>query len=107
MARSAAEPRLKSAEDLGGTRAEGVKRKPKILKSLRIERTLDGGHAVHHEHTSYEHDRSYNFGPNDGERAAAHIARHIGLPHYSRRAESETEVQMGKSTRDMAMEEND
>jgi hypothetical protein len=70
-----------------------------------MERTADGGWHVQHEHTHYEHDRGFKFGPTDGMRAGTHIARHMGLPAYSRRAESETEKEMETDSRSLAQEE--
>lgn len=63
--------------------AEAVKSKkgPRVLDHLRVSRSLDGGHVVEHHYTNYSHEpRPYKFGPNEGSRAAAHIARHAGLP---------------------------
>lgn len=59
------------------------KKAPKVLDHLRVSRALDGGHVVEHHYTSMEHvPRPYKFGPGEaeGRRAAAHIARHAGLP---------------------------
>ena len=58
------------------------KKAPKVLDHLRISRSLEGGHVIEHHYTSYQHEpKPYKFGKEEGGRAAAHIARHAGLPH--------------------------
>ena len=45
---------------------------------------MDGGHAITHNYQGYHHDpRTYNFGPNDKDKAAAHLWRHTELPMHS------------------------
>lgn len=57
------------------------KKAPKVLDHIRVKRSLDGGHMVEHHYTSYQHEpRTYKFGKGEANRAAAHIARHAGLP---------------------------
>lgn len=57
------------------------KKGPKVLSHLEIHPQLGGGHVVKHVYSGYEHDaRPYSFGKDEGARAAAHIARHAGLP---------------------------
>jgi hypothetical protein len=58
-----------------------AKKTPKVLDHVRVKRALDGGHVVEHHYTDYQHEpRAYKFGKDEGGRAAAHIARHAGLP---------------------------
>jgi hypothetical protein len=65
--------------------AEAAAQRPKagkkVLDEVSIKRSMDGGHVITHRYQGYQHDpRPYNFGPGDGARAAAHLARHTGLP---------------------------
>lgn len=54
---------------------------PKVLDHIRIKPALGGGTMVEHHYTSYQHEpKTYNFGADEGGRAAKHIARHAGLP---------------------------
>jgi hypothetical protein len=109
MKAQAAQPRLASAaqprSDAPVYAESKAKAKPKILKGILLERTADGGWHAGHQHTHYEHDRGYKFGPTEGERAASHVARHIGLPFYSKRMESETEKETETTPRALAQEE--
>ena len=64
--------------------AEGIrhKRTPKVLSHIEIKPKMGGGHIITHHYTSYQHEpKPHNFGPDDGERAMKHIAKHAGLPH--------------------------
>ena len=63
---------------------EGKKNKsgPKVVARLEVKRAMDGGHVVTHHYEGYAHEpRSYAFAKDEGARAAAHIAKHAGLPH--------------------------
>jgi len=86
--------------DKGVAVAESTKSKkvPKVIDHLRISRSLEGGHVIEHHYTSYQHEpKPYKFGKEEGGRAAAHIARHAGLPHpklgEQEGSESESEVE--------------
>jgi len=62
--------------------AEGKRGKgPKTLSHLEIHPQLGGGHVVRHVYHGYDHQpRDYKFEKTEASRAAAHIARHVGLP---------------------------
>jgi len=67
----------------GITTVEGKmpKKGPKVLDEVRIRRALNGGHTVTHHYEGYQHEpKPYSFGPQEGARAAAHVARHAGFP---------------------------
>jgi hypothetical protein len=64
--------------------AQRPKAGPKVLESVEIRRSMDGGHAITHRYQGYQHDpRTYNFGPDEKARAAAHLSRHTELPMHS------------------------
>ena len=74
--------------------AEAAAQRPKagkkVLESLTIRRAMDGGHAITHNYQGYQHDpRTYNFGPNEKDKAAAHLSRHTGLPMHSATGEED------------------
>jgi hypothetical protein len=61
--------------------AKPPKKGPKVVSHLEIHPQLGGGHVVKHVYSGYQHDpREVKFGPKEGARAAAHVARYAGLP---------------------------
>jgi hypothetical protein len=67
-----------------------AKKQPKVLSHIEIHPQLGGGHIVKHVYSGYEHEpRPYKFGKDEGGRAAAHIARHAGLPGATEPGEGE------------------
>lgn len=53
----------------------------KVMKSMEIERSMDGGHVITHRYQGYEHEPTpYKFAKSQGAMAAAHVAKHAGLP---------------------------
>ena len=71
------------------------KRSRKSIDHLEVHPKLGGGHTVKHVYSAYEHEpREYHFGPGQGAAAAAHIARHAGLPSAGE-SEAEPEKRFG------------
>jgi hypothetical protein len=61
--------------------ADRPKKGPKVLEEVRIKRSMDGGHVITHHYEGYQHEpRPYEFGKDEGARAAAHVQRHTGIP---------------------------
>jgi hypothetical protein len=61
--------------------ATATKKPRKVLDELRIKRAMDGGHVITHAFQGYHHDPvSYKFAKTQGAMAAAHIAKHTGIP---------------------------
>ena len=59
----------------------GGRGKPaKVLDHLRIHEAENGGHAIHHHFTSFEHEPEVHvFGKEQGEEAMMHIAKHANI----------------------------
>jgi hypothetical protein len=80
------------------------KKGPRVLSHIEIHPAMKGGVTVKHVYSGYQHDpREYNFGEDEGDRAAAHIARHTGLPLQGR-AEDEQNADEGDEEKQTAKE---
>ena len=57
------------------------KRARKHLDHIRISKAKNGGHVIEHHHDSMEHPpETHVFGPDEGDKLLAHVAKHMGIP---------------------------
>jgi hypothetical protein len=78
---------------------------PKVLSHIEIHPKLGGGHIVKHVFSGYQHDpREFQFGADEGDRAAAHIARHTNLPLNGRAEDEPDDEATGNAEKQTAKE---
>lgn len=93
------------AAGIATAEAARPKKGPKTLSHIEIHGQLGGGTMIKHVYSGYQHDpREYKFGEDEGDRAAAHIARHTNLP-LNGRAENEENADEDDEERQSAREE--
>lgn len=85
---------IQSAESSG-------KRQQKTLSHIEIHPKLGGGHTVRHVYRGYSAEpKDHSFGPNEGSKFAAHLAKHTGVPlkfsHGGDASETEATIQTGE-----------
>jgi len=87
------EQKITSVES-SGKRSE---RSKKTLDHIEIHPRLGGGAIIRHQYAGYEHKpEDHNFKQDQGEKFAAHLAKHTGFPLSSadRSKASETEEEI-------------
>ena len=58
----------------------GRKMGPKVLESIQLKRSMDGGFQATHQHTNYDHPPEHHqFPKNGGKGLLEHIVKHMGI----------------------------
>jgi len=81
---------------------------PKVLESIQLKRSLDGGYQASHHHTNYDHPPEHHqFDKGAGKKFLDHIVQHMGIEMAEEKAEKKDSKAEKSEKREAAQQQGE